>query len=40
VCHTVATSTASLKIRRRVPLLHHDRDFDPLERHLGLEVMR
>ena len=27
-------------IERGVPLLHHDRDFDPMERFLGLAVVR
>lgn len=27
-------------IRHDLPLLHNDRDFDPMERHLGLKVVR
>jgi predicted nucleic acid-binding protein len=37
---TVDTLIASFCIRHRIPLLHHDRDFDPYERHLGLRVVR
>ena len=27
-------------IAHRLPLLHSDKDFDPIERHLGLKVVR
>jgi predicted nucleic acid-binding protein len=31
---------ASVAIEQDVPLLHNDRDFDPVEKHCGLEVLR
>ena len=31
---------AAVAIEHNIPLLHHDRDFDPIERHLGLKVAR
>jgi predicted nucleic acid-binding protein len=31
---------ASVAIEQDIPLLHSDRDFDPIERHCGLEVLR
>ena len=31
---------ASVAIEHGVPLLHHDRDFDPIEEHFGLQVVR
>jgi predicted nucleic acid-binding protein len=37
---TIDTLIASFCIRHRIPLLHHDRDFDAYEQHLGLRVVR
>jgi predicted nucleic acid-binding protein len=31
---------ATYCIRNGLPLLHNDRDFDPFEQHLGLQVVR
>jgi len=31
---------ASVAIEQDIPLLHNDRDFDPVEKHCGLEVLR
>jgi predicted nucleic acid-binding protein len=31
---------ASVAIEQDIPLLHNDRDFDPIEKHCGLEVLR
>ena len=31
---------ASVAIEQGIPLLHNDRDFDPVEKHCGLEVLR
>ena len=31
---------ASVAIDQDIPLLHNDRDFDPIEKHCGLEVLR
>jgi hypothetical protein len=31
---------ASVAIEQSIPLLHNDRDFDPVEKHCGLEVLR
>ncbi len=31
---------AAVSLQHDVPLLHRDRDFDPLERHCGLKVVR
>ena len=31
---------ASVAIEENIPLLHNDRDFDPIEKHCGLEVLR
>jgi predicted nucleic acid-binding protein len=39
VRNTIDGLIASFCIRHRVPLLHHDRDFEPFERHLGLKVV-
>ena len=30
---------ASVAIEQGIPLLHNDRDFDPVEKHCGLEVL-
>jgi predicted nucleic acid-binding protein len=30
---------ASVAIGHKIPLLHHDRDFDPIEAHCGLKVV-
>lgn len=35
---TVDIVIGSFCIENRIPLLHNDRDFDPMERHLGLKV--
>ncbi len=37
---TIDLLIGTLCIRRRWPLLHRDRDFDPMEAHLGLRVVR
>jgi len=37
---TVDCLIATYCIRNHVPLLHNDRDFDPFEEHLGLQVVR
>lgn len=37
---TVGCWIATFCIERRFPLLHNDRDFDPFEQHLGLNVLR
>jgi len=39
VRNTIDSLIASFCIRHRVPLLHHDRDFGPFEKHLGLEAV-
>lgn len=40
VRNTIDSLIASFCIRHRVPLLHHDRDLEPFEKHLGLEAVR
>lgn len=37
---TIDMIIATYCIRHRLPLLHQDRDFDPMERYLGLKVLR
>jgi len=37
---TIDCLIATFCIRNRLPLLHNDRDFDPFEQHLGLQVVR
>ncbi len=37
---TIDVFIASFCIEHRFPLLHHDRDFDAMEKHLGLMVWR
>lgn len=37
---TVAMIIGTYCIRNDLPLLHNDRDFDPMERYLGLKVAR
>jgi len=37
---TIDCLIATYCIRNHVPLLHNDRDFDPFEQHLGLQVVR
>jgi hypothetical protein len=36
---TIDCFIATFCIDTRLPILHHDRDFDPFEEHLGLEVI-
>lgn len=36
---TIDLLIGSFCIRHRVPLLHRDRDYDPMEAHLGLRVL-
>ena len=31
---------AAVSIEREIPLLHHDRDFDPIEAYCGLKVVK
>jgi len=31
---------AAAAIQHRIPLLHNDRDFDPIEKHCGLKVVK
>ena len=40
VCKPVDCMIASVAIEQDIPLLHNDRDFDPIEKHCGLEVLR
>ncbi|MGH8579723.1 MAG: type II toxin-antitoxin system VapC family toxin [Gammaproteobacteria bacterium] len=37
---TIDVMIATFCLVHRYPLLHCDRDFDPMERHLGLRVLR
>jgi predicted nucleic acid-binding protein len=37
---TIDCLIATFCIEAGLPLLHNDRDFDPFERHLGLQVVR
>ncbi len=37
---TIDCLIATFCIENRLPLLHSDRDFDPFEEHLGLQVVR
>lgn len=37
---TIDMIIATYCIRHSIPLLHSDRDFDPMEKHLGLRVVR
>lgn len=37
---TIDVLIGTFCIRERLPLLHSDRDFDPIEKHLGLAVWR
>jgi predicted nucleic acid-binding protein len=40
VCRTIDCLIATFVIEHGFALLHNDRDFDPFEQHLGLEVVR
>jgi predicted nucleic acid-binding protein len=37
---TIDCLIATFCIENSLPLLHNDRDFDPFEEHLGLQVVR
>jgi predicted nucleic acid-binding protein len=37
---TIDCMIATFCIEEGIPLLHNDRDFDPFEQHLGLQVIR
>jgi predicted nucleic acid-binding protein len=40
VCKTIDVLICTFCIENGMPLLHADRDFEPMERHLGLVVAR
>ncbi len=40
VCKSVDCMIAATAIEHRLPLLHNDRDFDPMETYCGLKVVK